>query len=622
MTEDMDETEVSKKKISQADFDKIAQTIAQEYTRRKNKRRKIEKQWVEVDRQLAMEPSVLYKRNSDGTTNKKTAWMPEIELPNQSQTLEILCADTKRMMFPQGGEFYRAKAYSSDEFVNNFLNNTPFIVGSDIDPPSQITHDNINDFVSGFVSGKLKNFDHEKAWDLISSEAFKYGVGIGRARLAAKSIFKHDAAVTYNQSIKTPILAPLSIKNVYLDDQSSNYMSFGAYIAPSIIQRQTRKLADLRASMMSKQDNVVGQGWIGKSFDGLEGDKNGNVELLEFEGDFVMDTKGEKPIFWPNVILTVLIGTSGQEKAEKLVRIEQNPFPFSSYIIVPYHQDYIEDPYGSSPLLKGRPIQASASETLNRLLQVAMLNAQPPIKYDKDDMLFKNKGGPLVYPGAQWATGGDIEVMKIGDPSSLLVAYQSLLSQYSDVTGVNAPRLGAQTVSHTTAYAKDQELERGQIRTVNFVRSVLKSAMERWLGMCYYMAREQIENDSEQVYMSTYNAYVNVKSDLLPETVCFEVYGAGGPAETIAMKQQRQQAVMTAVQLNQVAVQAGLAKPLNFDAITRQLLKEAGISDVDVYFAVPEGPAAGPALQAVGGGAPAGNPSALTVALQGLQGSV
>jgi len=607
-------------KISKEDFDAIAEHINSEYVRRKTKRRKLEKRWSEIDRQLSIDPSVLYKRNADGSVNKRNAWMPEIELPNQSQTLEILCADAIRMMFPQNGEFYRAKAYASEEFVANFLDNTPFIVGSEIDPPSQITHENINDYVSGFVSGKLKNFDHEKVWNLINAEAFKYGVGVGRARLAAKSIFKHDSSVTYNNSIKTPILAPLSIKDVYLDDQGANYMAFGAYIAPSVILRQSRKLTDLRMSAKNKEDEYVGDGWILSSFDELEADKNGNVELLEFEGDLVAPKQGSKDgLFLPNVILTVINGQCNGAKSSRLVRIEYNKFPFSSYIIVPYHQECVDDPYGSSPLLKGLPIQKSASESLNRLLQVAMLNAQPPVKYDKDDMLFRNNGGPLVFPGAQWATSGDVEVIKIGDPSAILAAYQLFLTQYADVTGVNAPRLGAQTVSHTTAYAKDQEIERGQIRTVNFVRRVLKSPMERWLGMCYYMAREQIENDIEQVYMSTYNSYVNVKSDLLPETVCFEVFGSGGPAESVAIRQQKQSAIMTAVQLNQLAVQAGLGQPLNFDAIAKQLLKDGGIIDVDTYFAVPQGTTAGSEIQGYAAGNPAINTNAIPIALQGLQ---
>ncbi len=608
------------KKIKLQDFDAAAQFIVNEYKRRKKSRSWLEKKMKIVDRQLRMEPDVKYKKNANGDNIATNSWMPECELPNQSQTLELLNSEARKMMFPDNGPWFQAKAYADDAFLEFFKSESAFIVGSDIDPPSIITNDNINSYVQGFLADRLKQFAHDDAWELICSESFKYGLGIGRIRKAMKSVFIHDARETYNKSSEICTLVPIPLKNFYLDDKTYDYMANGASIGPSSILRQTRKLADIviEAKKSKKEpkdsDDYMSGGWITSNLKDIEPDKNGFVELLEYEGDIVFSSNENDDIFIPNAVITVLCG----KESEKVVKIEYSEFPISSYILIPYQKEHIDCVYGTSPLMKGMPIQTVASESLNRFMQSAILSTQPPIKFDRDDAFFRTKGGPQVYPNAQWATNGDVEVIKIGNPEPILAGYQSFLTQYSDVTGVTAARLGAQTVSHTTAYAKDQEIERGTIRTVDFVRSIMKHQMSRWLEMAYHISREEMDDeDVIQIYMDEYGAFVNVRKQLLPAKVSFTATGSIGPQETIARQQQRMSAIMQAIQLNQLAVQAGLAQPLNYEAIQRQLLREGGVTDVDALTTNPSGVAGQPQLPAVGQGAGATN--AIPIALQGLQ---
>lgn len=610
-------------RITAAHLNSVADYIVNEYNRRKKDRKWLDDKMKVINRQLRMKPSVKYKMDSSGKSINEKRWMPECELPLQSQTLEVITSDVRRLLFPDSGPFFVAKAYSDDAFKANFLDNSSFIVGSETDPPSVITDDNINHFVQGFLSYALKQSQNQEAWDMIVGEATKYSVGVGRARLAAKSVFIHDSANTFNRSTKIPVLVPIPLKDVYLDDRDYEYLANGASIGGGIILKQNRRYADVvlearRKNLDSSASNFMDGGWLIKNIEAIKPRDSGFIETIEYEGDIVFND-GTDSIFVPNVIVTVACGEDRQslKDTSNVIRIQYNEFPMSSYIIVHYQREYIDQPYGSSPLIKGSPIQTIASEALNRFMGSAILNTEPPISYDKDDVAARSNGGFKLYPSAQWSSSGEIKIHKIGDPTALLAGYQAFLSQYSDVTGVNAPRLGAQTLSHTTASAKDQELERGTIRTVDFVRAITKGPMVKWLNYAYHMARKAIGDDVVQIYMEEYGSYVNVKQDLLPETVCFEVLGAFGPADNIAKKQQKIAAIMQVVQLNQLAVQSGLAQPLNFDAIQRELLREAGITDVDVFTtSTPEAaPAGGLQNPAIG----AANPSALTVALQGLQ---
>jgi hypothetical protein len=86
---------VSKKRFDQGDFTHIASQVIDDYHTRKRKREDREKAWKDIDRQIAMEPELAFKKlkNNNGKIDKKSAWMAETELPLQAQALEVLTAD-------------------------------------------------------------------------------------------------------------------------------------------------------------------------------------------------------------------------------------------------------------------------------------------------------------------------------------------------------------------------------------------------------------------------------------------------------------------------------------------------------------------------------------------------
>src|SRR6187549_3584813 len=110
-------TEIKSRRFDSRDFETIAEFIVEEKDRRKKKRKDMERDWDEIDRQLAMTPKTDYKRGLNGVTKKGMEWLPEIELPLQAQTLEILCADARRMLFPDNGPWFRAHALITDEYL-------------------------------------------------------------------------------------------------------------------------------------------------------------------------------------------------------------------------------------------------------------------------------------------------------------------------------------------------------------------------------------------------------------------------------------------------------------------------------------------------------------------------
>jgi len=272
--------------------------------------------------------------------------------------------------------------------------------------------------------------------------------------------------------------------------------------------------------------------------------------------------------------------------------------------------------------MKGRPLQASATEALNRLLQVGALNAEPPTQWDRADSYFAQQGGPQIAPGASWGTIGEVRVVRIGDPGAMASVYAAFLQQYYDATGVNPPRLGAQTVSHTTAFAKRAELLRSAIRTVDYVRHVLKGPLTRWLQMEYDMARSSMGAREETIYIDAYRGWVKIRKDFLPDDVEFEVFGSGGPAEEQAKQQAKLGSLQLAIQMDQVSVQAGNPPTVNVPEAIEQVLREGGWVDTDTIILSGEGgPVAGavnPAMAGAGEGDQGPGPA--IAALQALAG--
>lgn len=593
-------------------FKIIADYINDEHARRKRKRADLEEEWKEIDRQVSMVPDIGYKKNIRGEITRHTAWMPELELPLQAQTLEVTSADVRRMLFPDSGIWYAANAEMTDDYLEKH-DFTSIIANDKNDVPTVIDQDGLNKLCEGVMAFWHRQYNVRANINQIIIEALKYSVGIGRCRIVTKRVFLNTAKGVVSAHKKLPVIFPISTKHTFLDDSAHYLMNEGEMLGPSVIFEKKVKILDLKLAAKAGTS-----GWRMAALRNMESDKNGEVTLLEMEGDLVLPFKTSGSIHVPNAIITIVKGTKNKKPVNDVVRFRLRDEPFSSYIEFPYHREHVDKPYGSSPLIKGWPIQLAATHALVRVMMAAQLNTLPPVQYDPDDRTFAQEGGPRIYPGAQWASSGDVKPHPIGDLNALLQIYIGLLQQYADVTGVNAPRLGAQTVSHTTAYAKEAELNRGVVRTVDFVKETLEGPLEEYLYKAYALGRKVFTDTS--LFIDAYNGFVNIGKSHLPENVVWDAIGAGGPLE----EQQKMQGMLNAMQQAMAMEQfksleaQGIPSTINIPEAQKELLRKGGWKDIDLITnteTVPTGNAQPPGMA---GGAQASS-AAPGAALQALE---
>lgn len=619
----MPEEGSKKRRISRADWTSMADFIDQEFQRRKGHRksRDLEDQWREIDRQIAMKPDVRYKKDRNGKAIPERAWMPELELPGQAQTLEVLTADARRMMQPDSGSWFRAHAELTDDLMDSVREGILPVPGEN-DPPSLINQDNVDRVVEGWLTHFHSQYDFWGHIDLINAEAFKYGIGVGRVRLAKKSVFLDSARGVERVDTEIPVLFPRSIKNTYLDDSGVGTMNEGYVLGPAVIGYESKYLADvvLAASRGSSDPENPNGGWMPKNLAGIkDDDPKKTVEVLEYEGDLIVPRKSSRALFLPNVVITILRNVATEKTASRVVRCRFKKFPFCSYVPFPYHREHVDSPYASSPLMKGRPIQVGATEAFLRLMQSSAYNAEPALGYDSSDPAFTLNAGPKIHPGALIPSLEALRVYEIGDPQVLMHVYAAILQHYADVTGVNAPRLGAQTVSHTTAYAKDVEIARGTVRTVDYVRSTHHGPLTQFLAMEYEMARASMGRRRDRLWIEQYGGFVDVLRKGLPERAVFEVFGAGGPQEEAAKRQERRAALHEAIQMDILNIQQGNPPTIVVGEAIQQVLREGGWVNADAFLRtgdVPTGTKNAPPVEA----ADTGGPGTQIAALQALAG--
>jgi hypothetical protein len=567
------------RRFDSRDWAKVCEFIGDLYRTRKTdpNRTYFDKVIKDIDRQIAMRPDAALKVQANGTADTKKAWMPESELPNQAQTLEILTADARHMMFPGKDPWFNSHALCTDEYLNR-VDFKSLVAGDENEVPSVINQDNADILVTGTMMYWQRQYNFSAHMDLINAEAFKYGLTLGRARLVTKKSYMNATVGNAGTNVKFPMLIPVSIKNAYPDTNKHTVLLEGYDLSASTIFVRDMSLEDLKqAANKGKNDpNDMDGGWMPANLKSAQANKDGNIKVLEWSGDLVVPRKSTPSIFLSNVIVSMVEGANAP------FRFRFNPYNFTDTIYFPYHREHIETPYATSPLMKGWAIQKAATDALNRVMECGSLNTQPPMSYDKDDPYFAQNGGPQIFPGASWATTGKIEVHEIGDPSAMFNIYAGLLSQYSDVTGVNAPRLGAQTVSHTTAYAKQIENSRGTLRTVDYVNSTLEGPLTQWLYMAYAMGRDVFK--SATIYLDKYGGYVDMKKDYLPEQAVFYAEGADETAMEQAKTQSRMSSVQTVLQMEQLrfqAQQAGFTPVIDFTKLYEQVLKDGGWTDVN-----------------------------------------
>lgn len=566
-----------KRSFTAEDRKQTATLIFDEQKRREREREDREKIWKEVDRQNAMIPRVQHKL-TNGRPDARKAWMAEIELPLQAQTLEVLTSDARRFMKPDSGPWFAAHAAMTDDYLENA--NKSLILGDNSEAPSNLTQDNIDKLVSGWHEHNHRQYDFWGNVDYLHAEAFKYGVMVARGRNVKKSVFYDTARGIVKRDQMIPMLVPESIWRTYLDDSKHALNREGIDIGPSIHSVKTQRFEDIAiaAQRGGKDPDKENGGWITAGLRNLKKDKNGNVKIIEADGDIIVPRKSTRSFTLPNTIATVAYG----EGPPELIRLRFRKQSMSSFIYQLYNPEDLSTAYGPSPLTKGMPLAMAAADALARLMDWAALNTQPPVKYSPDDPQYRRDGGPLLHPGAQIPSIGDVEALQIGEGGALLQVYINLLGQYFDFTGTQAPRLGAETKSHTTAFSKSAELQRGLVRTLDFSKSEMTGFFPRWLQMEYDLGSQF--NGKKILFLEEYGGYVEIERNDLPEFSTYEVFGAGGPSEEQERTALQIQAIQFATQIETLKVQLGQTQePIDLTAMQKQALKKV-FADVEGFF--------------------------------------
>lgn len=585
-------------------FGKTAEYICDEVRRRASGRAEIARIWKEIDRQVDMIP--MTRRDAQGRSLPSTDWMPELELGWQADTLETTVADIRRLMFPLDRDWFSAHSAVTKEYYDR-VKAKSFLVNQAGDTTSRSVQDDTDAVVEAALQHYHSLYKSRDQWDLVNAESLKYGVGVGRARRVSLKKFEGDFRGKQAKGKRVPSFQARSIKNVYLDDREHAMLGEGLMVSPMMIEDSWFKLEDLKLAAVKGSNDPEREdgGWMPAEIMNVEplDKKRGMVQVYEAEGDIVVPQEGAGSMLLENCLVTVVYGKGGP----KVIRFRWREFPWSSYVVSPFHRHKIMSAYGDGPLKIGAPMYKAGVEALNRTMQAAALNAAPPIKWDPNDWRLAARGGPTVEPNALWDATTNVEAVKIGDPTALANVYSALRGEYRESTGTNSPRLGGQTKSHQAAFSVGSELERGLLRTVDYSNTVLDGPASQWLNMEYAMVKQTLQNDL--VYVPKFREYVKISGSDLPDAVSFDVHGARGPMEEREKIAKRAGALQLAIQIEVQKVQLAQAtgvpsKPLDLNAIQIYLLKEGGFVDVQSFFAAGNQPSPDGATEqpGIGGG--------------------
>lgn len=599
------------KTFSKHDWQSVAEHIIEEWSRRKRKRADDEMRWKEVDRQLAMEP---VRAPTD------PAWMPDLELGWQSQTHETLVSDCRRLIFPSDRNFFACKAALATLEDVRRINFDSFAGGRGLTDvqvralpavPRTIRAHGEQMFADRLPVAMLEKFhqlyDFRSAVDGLNAEAIKYGAYVGHVKWVTDETVNDD--FSGGRPSRYPALVPCSMWTTFLDDSPAKLFAEGIRVGPGIIRTYNMRLSDLRLAAKEGSKDVTDPmgGWrrqaIATVDESMKDGTRDHVQIIRFDGDLIVPRSGKDSIFLPNVIIDVC------DQGPCVVRYRERDLPFVPYIIGYYHRDSLLSPYASSPMIKGVPIQNAATRALREWLACASLHARPPVRYNPYDPNYTKQGGPELVPGATWPAHTSPDVVLVGDPTAIMAGYMDLRRQYEEETGVNPVRLGQQTKSHQTAFAIDQEMTRGMVRTVDYVSASLHGGLRTFLYMEYEMARQVGE---VSLFMPAYGGFVVASGQNLPKTVEFSIAGAGAPIDERERRNNELAAMQALIATAPAAVQAGGRAP-DINAIQEDIARLGGLQDrLDRYFPTPAGVAGisqrtfvGPAIPGVTAGLPA-----------------
>lgn len=553
--------DVKKRKITEKDWDSVAEKIRSEFSSRKEQKfRKLhESVWKEIDRQIEMRPMERYSKNGQRIDPE---WRSVMELGELAKASEIITADVMRLTFP--------------------TNRSWFEVHSEI--PSQMDEQGVKQ-----VNAKDQDYVDRSYRSMIVMQHMDFGLK-GRYELSVKEALHHGSYVSeirwenrlrVNDSagveqVSAPVWVPYSMWNSY-PDPSPSVIGTDLFYTGSMI------LVDYVPLYVLKQ-MASGEGWMAKQIEKIKIKKNLNkdvetedVQLVKYYGDIEIKRQ-DGNIILPNskVILA----------NDVIVYYSPNELPYPSIIYSGYERMDVRDPYYTSPLIKLSPMQKLGSQLANKLMDLMWLKTEPPLAYDANDPQLVLDGGPRIAPGATIGVKGSygVKEIQIGDPGAAMTGLEFIISQLNQGLGINAIRSGAgDDVSDKTATEITTSETKAEIRTSEFVDKQERHALRPFLYM---------QHELNKKYLKTYAFYnpeldapdfMRVAGSEIPETVVFEVVGSRGAIGEKARA--RQVGEITAFLLSNPKT-SHLPK---VEELAKQAYQDAGVKNPEKFLNISSG---------------------------------
>ena len=506
-------------------------------TRRGNKyRKKAEKMWTEVDRQVAMESMSRERKNQQSKTND---WRSAIELGELSRASEVLSADIRRMAFPQNRAWFDPHIKVSPEEAKK----------------AQVTLEEYQEIADGGLRALMAqqhlDFGLKQRTDLSIKEALHHGGYVATVEDISMLGSTPDGTVS---DINAPVWVPHSMWNCYPDDSPSVMAGTLFYTGSMII-----------CSYMTHKaiNEVSGKGWITNSINDLEDPKDKDHEITWFYGDVTIPRTKGSDIYLPNV-------KCGAVK-DNLVYYLPNDLPHSRIIYNGYERLDVRNPYFISPLMKMSPTQKIASVLANKLIDGVELQQEPPVVYDGNDPDLVMSGGIPMVPGSQTPSKNmaNFKTVDVGDPGITLTALQFEIAELQKGTSVDSIRSGMSSSTEQTATEVERTRQGGQIRTVDFLDKHELQGLRPFLYLQHESNKKNLK--SYQFYSQEVNSpdFVVIKQKDLPSIVHFDVVGSKGLLE----ESQRQQATM---QVTQFLFSIGAGSQINIPKLSKEMYQDAG----------------------------------------------
>jgi hypothetical protein len=530
------------KRVMQKDMELIAAHVRDLLSERRTSswRKKHERQWCEVDRQLEMEPP----------PQDKDDWHSGLALGMLADASEIITADVLRLLFPTERKWFAPHA------------EVPPVIGPDgsrtIDQEMQKTIDGI---LLSLMAQQHSDFGVRDRVKLACTEALAHGSFVATVDVEGMTRYLTEGRM---ESLRAPVFRVHSMWNCYPDDSP--------YVIGTELFYQGSMIIVSYMPWSKLQDM---EGWVNKEKVPKKDDRD--VEITTFYGEVYIDRSRSDPLHLPNQKVVLA--------NDVLVYSDRNPTPFSPILYAGYERQDVRDPYFTSPIIKRAPMHKLANNLSNKYMDGVWLNNEPPIVYDTLDSHMAASGGPTIAPGAKNPTRGTgaFKQVAIGNPVVALTGLTYLQQHIERGTGTDAVRSGVSPGTEQTATEVVKAAQKSEIRTVDFVGTLERQMLRPYLYMQHALNLDHLE--SYPFFNTEINTpdFMRLSKEDLPKGAHFEIVGSRG----LLGEEQRTARMLGAIEL--MARIGPMAQIQRWDEISRQVWEDAGVKEPERFLMPSQG---------------------------------